>query len=79
MMECACGRARVSVCVASKLFFYTEVIYGMSLFGCYRVCLYSVFLNTVTTLAKHVHIERMEETKIYCPNCFFYVFKFSIL
>lgn len=76
----------VCVCVASKLFFYTEVIYGMSLLGCYRVCLYSVFLNTVTTLAKHGHVERMEETKIYCPHCFvfvcfvfFNVFKFSIL
>lgn len=58
----------------------------MSLLGCYRVCLYSVFLNTVTTLAKHGHVERMEETKIYCPHCFvfvcfvfFNVFKFSIL
>lgn len=66
---------RVRVCVASKLFFYTEVIYGMSLFGCYRVCLYSVFLNTVTTLAKHEHIERMEETKIYRHDCFLLFFK----
>lgn len=67
----------VRVRVASKLFFYTEVIYGVSLFGCYRVCLHSVFLNTVTTLAKHEHIERMEETKIYCHDWFFFnVFKF---
>lgn len=70
MIECVCER------VASRLFFYTEVIYGMSLFGCYRVCLYSVFLNTVTALAKHVHIERMEETKIYCHTRLFF---FSIL
>lgn len=65
---CVCER------VASRLFFYTEVIYGMSLFGCYCVCLYSVFLNTVTALAKHVHIERMEETKIYCHTRFFFFF-----
>lgn len=39
------------VCVDIRLFF-TE-IYEMSLFE-YRVCLYSVSLNTVTALAKHV-------------------------
>lgn len=45
--------------------------YGMSLFGCYRVCLNSVFLNTVTTLAKHGHNEQMRETKINCPFCLY--------
>lgn len=69
MIECVCER------VASRLFFYTEVIYGMSLFGCYCVCLYSVFLNTVTALAKH--IERMEETKNYCHTRFFFLFLYS--
>ena len=61
----------VCACVASKLFFYTEVIYGTSLSGCYRVCLNSVLLNTVTTPAKHEHNERMEETNIYCHDWIF--------
>lgn len=71
-----CAWRSVCVCVASRLFFYTEVINGV--FGCYRVCLYSVFLNTVTTPAKHVHFERMEETKIFtvinCSLIFFICF-----
>lgn len=43
----------------------------MGLSGCYRVCLNSVLLNTVTTPAKHEHNERMEETNIYCHDWIF--------
>lgn len=37
----------------------------------YRVCLYypQVFLNTVTTLAKHVHNEQTKETEITVRTC----------
>lgn len=63
----------VCVCVASEIYFYTEAIYG--------VCLYSVILNTVTTPAKHEHIERMEETRglLSVYFCMFLSFPFGEL
>lgn len=65
---------RVCVCGRQVFFLHRGDLWYEPVWVLWRVPNTQFFLNTVTTLAKHVHNDRMEETKIYCLMSFFRLF-----